>query len=95
MSVASVFDFRFPAENAEEGTALARAIGADMPATPGYVRHEVVRDVLDAGHVAVITHWQERSQGESVLQDYVNDAKVARAAELIRAAPAGFLGVLD
>ena len=95
MSVASVFDFRFSPEHTAEGAELARGIGADMPPTTGYLRHEVVRDLHDAGHVVVITHWREQSQGEAVLRDYIHDPKVGRATELLGAAPVGFLGTLD
>lgn len=94
MSVASVFDFRFTPEHAKEGGELASKIGADMLPTVGYIRHEVVRDLTDAGHIVVITHWQEQAQGEAVLQDYMHDAKVARATELAGASPNGFLGVV-
>ena len=45
--------------------------------------------------MVVITSWQEQSQGEAVLQDYIHDPKVARATELLGAAPVGFLGTLD
>ena len=38
MTVASVFEFRFSAEKAEEGVDVAQAIGADMPATAGLYR---------------------------------------------------------
>ena len=64
MSAASVFDFRFDAQNAVEGAELATAIGGDMPATAGYIRHEVIREVTDPGHGAVITFRHEQAQGE-------------------------------
>lgn len=93
MSAASVFEFRFGPEQADEGVELARRIGADMPPTEGYIRHDVVQDVADAGHVVVITHWHHQAQGEAVLKHYIRDAKVERATELAGAAPSGFLGV--
>ena len=95
MSVASVFNVRFSPEHAKEGLKLARGIGADMPPTSGYLRHDVVRDLHDAGHVVVITYWREQSQGEAVLREYIHDPKVDRATELLGAAPEGFLGPLD
>lgn len=94
MSVASVFDFRFPAESAEEGATVARAIGADMSATSGYLGHDVIQDNADPGHIVVVTRWGQRSDGETVLSGYVHDAKVKRATELAGNAPKGFLGVL-
>lgn len=93
MSAVSVFDFKFSAENAAEGVELATAVGADMPATNGYIRHEVIRDIADAGHVVVITFWHEQAQGEAVLSHYIDDAKIVRVTELSGAAPSGFLGL--
>ena len=95
MSAASVFDFKFKAENAAEGAEIATAIGHDMTLTEGYERHEVVRDVADPAHVAVITFWHDQAQGEAVLGNYINDDKIVRATELIGAAPTGFLGLAD
>lgn len=94
MSVASIFDFYFPANKAEEGLAVARSIGADMPATDGYVGHDVIQDVADPGHVVVMTRWSQQSEGEAVLGKYVHNAKVAHAAELLGDAPSGFLGAV-
>ena len=95
MSATSVFDFPFKAENAVEGGEIATAIGHDMTLTEGYERHEVVRDVADPGHVAVITFWHDQAQGEAVLGRYINDDKIVRATTLIGAAPTGFLGLAD
>ena len=92
MPVASVFEFRFSAETAEEGVEVAHAIGADMPATAGCTGYDVVRDLADPGHVLVITRWNTRSEGEAVLSNYVDDPKVARATQLLGQAPNGFLG---
>lgn len=91
MSYASVFEFRYPADAAEEGFEVARGIGADMLPTAGYQSHQVIRDLSDSGHVVVITHWSEQSEAEAVLHEYQHDPKVAKATEL-GGAPAGFLG---
>ncbi len=66
-----------------------------MPATEGYIRHDVINDVADLAHFVVITYWHEQAQGEAVLSSFVKDAKVSRAAELIGAQPSGFLGRVD
>ena len=92
MLVKSMFDFRFPAEAAEEGVGLAQAIGNDMPALEGYLDHEVVQDVADAGHVMVNTTWESRAQAEAVLGSYQKDAKIGLAEKLIPGGPQGFIG---
>lgn len=95
MSAASIFEFKFDADNATEGVKLATDVGTDMTKTVGYLRHEVVLDVTDSGHVSVITFWNEQAQGEAVLGKYINDAKIKTATDLAGAAPSGFLGVVQ
>ena len=95
MSVSSMFEFKFPAEQAEAGYQVATAIGEDMTATAGYEGHDIVRDLTDPGHVLVITRWAARENGESVLGTYIDDPKIGQATELAGGAPTGFLGSLD
>ena len=96
MNVKSLFEFKFSAQAREEGVRIAQSIGADMPAKAGYLSHEVVQDVSDAGHVMVNTLWKSQQQAESVLSVYNNDDKIKRATELLGAPPTGFIGaVLD
>ena len=87
-----MFDFAFKAENAVEGGEIATAIGHDMTLTEGY---EVIRDVADPAHVAVITFWHDQTQGEAVLGRYIHDDKIVRATTLVGAAPTEFLGLAD
>ena len=92
MSVESVFDFKFPAAAADEGLGIATAIGVDMTATAGYLSHEVVRDVADAGHFLVVTRWGVRAEADAVLSHYQADSKIERATALMGHAPTGFVG---
>lgn len=92
MNVKSVFEFKFSEATREEGVRVAESIGGDMPSKEGYLSHEVIQDVSDAGHVMVNTLWNSRQQAEAVLTVYNNDPKVKRATELIGAPPTGFVG---
>ena len=92
MSVKSIFEFKFPAQSAEEGVAVARSIGADMPALAGYLDHEIVTDVKDSGHVMVNTHWESADAAWAVLGPYQHDDKVKQATKLIGSEPTGFVG---
>jgi len=92
MAVSSVFEFRFSPDTTDEGVGVAQAIGADMPATVGYIGYDVIRDLADPGHVLVITRWNTQAEGQAVLASYIHDPKVARATELLGHAPQGFLG---
>ena len=95
MTVSSIFDFHFPQEQAKAGVDVAQSIGSDMTTTEGYVRHDVVHDLTDSGHVAVITQWNEQAQGEAVLAKYLHDAKITKATDLAGGkAPSGFLGAV-
>ena len=92
MNFKSLFDFKFSSQASEEGLSLAESIGGDMPSKEGYLSHEVIQDVSDAGHVMVNTLWNSRQQAESVLSVYNNDPKIKRATELLGAPPTGFVG---
>ena len=95
MTVKSMFDFKFPSQHTAEGVAIARAIGADMPAKAGYLDHEVILDVSDSGHVMVNTHWESHEAAMAVLDPYQHDDKVVKATKLIGAAPSGFVGEVE
>ena len=95
MTVKSMFEFKFSAQHAVEGVALARGIGADMPAKAGYLDHEVILDVSDAGHVMVNTHWESKEVAMAVLDPYQHDDKVVKATKLIGGPPAGFVGEVE
>ena len=92
MSVKSMFDFKFPAENAKEGVEVARSIGADMPPLAGYLDHEVLTDVKEPGHVMVCTHWESADAAWAVLGPYQHDDKIKQATKLIGSEPTGFVG---
>ncbi len=66
-----------------------------MPATEGYLGHDVIQDFDDAGHVLVVTRWSQRAEAEAVLSTYLLDPKVEQASTLIGSPPAGFLGAID
>ena len=94
MAVWSIFEFRFPESSREEGLRVAKAIGADMPAEPGFQQYQVIRDVADPGHIMVNTLWDSTEIANGVLSRYSADAKVTRATDLIGQPPTGFLGEL-
>ena len=94
MAVKSMFEFKFPAEAAEEGLQLAQAIGGDMRPLDGYLDHEVIQDVTDPGHLMVNTHWASPDQAKAVLGSYQHDAKIKKAEQLVPGGPVGFIGAV-
>jgi quinol monooxygenase YgiN len=70
MNVTVLWESRFPAASAEGGLEVTRKIWQDMRQFPGYVDHEIVRDLDDPGHVLVISHWTSREALETVKNRY-------------------------
>ena len=91
MTVKSMFDFKFPEAAREEGLRLTHNVGTDMVPLDGYLDHEVLQDVTDAGHFMVNTHWASAAQANAVLSKYQGDSKIKRAAELIPGGSTGFV----
>ena len=92
MTVKSMFDFKFPAQHADEGSALCHSVGVDMTKKAGYLDHEVISDVKDSGHFMVCTHWESEDAAMAVLNPYQHDDKIVKAKKLIGAEPTGFVG---
>lgn len=70
MSVTVLWELRFPAAGAEGGLEVTRKILQDMRQFPGYMDHEIVRDLDDAGHLLVISRWASREAVETVKNRY-------------------------
>ncbi len=70
MNVTVLWELRFPAAGAEGGLEVTRKILQDMRQFPGYVDHEIVRDLDDGGHLLVISHWTSREAIETVKNRY-------------------------
>ena len=92
MSAKSIFEFKFPEAAREEGLRLATAVGNDMVPLRGYLAHEVIQDVTDAGHLMVNTLWDTHDHAAAVLAEYRHDAKIKRITELLPDRPAGLIG---
>jgi hypothetical protein len=60
MSVTVIWEARFAQEKAEPGRRVMQRIWNDMLACGGYLDHELVTDVEDAGHIVVVSHWASR-----------------------------------
>ena len=55
LTVFSIWESRFPPENASEGLRITEAIWTDMPCFAGYISHTLVRDLDDEGHLIVLS----------------------------------------
>ncbi len=91
MGVFSIWESRFPTEAATEGRAVTEAIWRDMPSFEGYLRHVVVQDLDDPGHLLVISEWESRAAADSVRDEYASQEN-ARRAEALVSEPASTAG---
>ena len=83
MPVFSIWESRFPAANAEQGREVTEAIWREMPGFAGYLRHVIVEDLDDAGHLLVISEWESREAADNVLVDYATSPNARLANELV------------
>jgi quinol monooxygenase YgiN len=67
MSIYSIWESCFPYEAAEEGLNATQAIWRDMVSFDGYLRHEVVQDLDEHGHLIVISQWASREAADAAL----------------------------
>ena len=80
MSVFSIWESRFPPQDAAEGRDITEAIWRDMPHFDGYLRHVIVKDLDDPGHLLVISEWESRAAADKVRDhQYANHQNARRA----------------
>lgn len=79
MSVFSIWESRFPAESIVEGRQVTQVIWSDMLGFAGYLRHEIVEDLDEPGHLLVISEWQSRDAADTAREEYKNHENARRA----------------
>jgi heme-degrading monooxygenase HmoA len=82
MGVFSIWESRFPAETAEEGIGVTRAIWRDMLSCEGYVGHELIQDLDQPGHLIVVSRWASREAADAALS-YASHPNAKRADQLV------------
>ena len=82
MSVYSIWESRYPPQRREEGLAVTWAIWADMPEFEGWLGHEIVQDLDDAGHLFVISRWQSLNAANAAMS-YASHPNARRADDLV------------
>src|SRR5215510_8266528 len=83
MAVFSIWEARFPSESHTAGREVTEAIWQDMQAYDGYLRHVIVEDLDDPGHLIVISEWQSRAAADAVLAEYAEHQNAKRANALV------------
>lgn len=93
MTVLSVWESFFPSEAAAEGRELTEAIWLDdMPSFDGYVSHELIEDVDDAGHLLVVSEWASREDADESLGIYAAHPNAQRVNQLVARPRTRFIG---
>lgn len=83
MAVFSIWESRFPPERRMEGREVTETIWRDMQACTGYLRHVIVEDLDDPGHLIVVSEWQDRAAADAVLAEYAEHENAKRANALV------------
>jgi heme-degrading monooxygenase HmoA len=92
MPIYSVWESHFPAEAVREGRAVTERIWLDMLQFDGYLSHELIEDLDDAGHLLVVSRWTTRERADEVLREYAGHPNARRANELVSRPRTRFLG---
>jgi quinol monooxygenase YgiN len=92
MSVYSVWESHFPPEAAPEGRAVTEEIWRDMTHFDGYLRHELIEDLDDPGHLLVVSQWTSRRHADEVLREYAPHPNAVRANQLVSRPRVRFVG---
>jgi quinol monooxygenase YgiN len=83
VSVFSIWESRFPADAADEGRRVTEAIWSDMTGFDGYLRHEIVGDLDEPGHLFVISEWESRAAADRTLVEYRGHENARRVDSLV------------
>lgn len=93
MAILSIWESFFPLEAAVEGRELTEAIWLDdMPGFDGYVSHELIEDVDDAGHLLVVSEWASREDADDSLRIYAGHPNAQRVNQLVTRPRTRFIG---
>lgn len=92
VSVFSVWESRFRGDVAAEGLEVTAAIWRDMPSFAGYLRHVLIEDLDDPGHLLVVSEWRSREAADRVRDEYSGDENARRAEQLVAEPRRRFVG---
>ena len=95
MEVTVVWESRFPAANAKRGEEVTQKIWNDMRHFAGYVSHEILRDIDDAGHILVISRWSSREVADKIEEEYASHPNTILANELVPEPRRRWMGALS
>jgi quinol monooxygenase YgiN len=83
MPVFSIWESRFPPEHIERGREVTGVIWQEMQDFPGYLRHVLIEDLDEPGHLFVVSEWEGREAADKVLAEYASSPNARLANELV------------
>jgi len=83
MAVFAIWESWFPPAKHTAGREVTEAIWRDMQAYVGYLRHVIVEDLDNPGHLIVVSEWQSRAAADAVLAEYAEHENAKRANALV------------
>lgn len=83
MSVFSIWESRFPNAHQEEGRSVTEEIWQYMQGCEGYLRHVLVEDLDDPGHLFVVSEWASRADADRTLREFGDHPNRRRVDELV------------
>jgi len=83
MPVFSIWESSFPSEHVSLGREVTEAIWQEMPHFPGYLRHVLIEDLDEPGHLFVVSEWESREAADEVLAEYASNPNALLANELV------------
>jgi len=86
MAVFAIWESYYGSDAAADGKRVTEAIWRDMPGFDGYLRHQIVEDLDDPGHLFVISEWADRAAADQARDQY-RDAEHARRADALVSQP--------
>jgi quinol monooxygenase YgiN len=92
LAIFSIWESYFPPELHDAGREVTEAIWKDMESYEGYVSHQLIQDLDDAGHLMVLSTWSSREAADAVLEAYAGNPNAERANAMVSRPRTRFLG---
>ena len=83
MPIHSIWESRFNPDAAADGLRITEAIWSDMLSFDGYIRHELLVDADDPGHLLVVSEWTSRERADAVLREYADHPNAQAVDQLV------------
>lgn len=81
--VTITWDTLLKKEYQTEGLEIVRTIWNDMKQFRGYIKHEILIDADNSGHIFIVSCWTNRELADQAVVDYANSDSVRLISPLL------------